>query len=81
MKKLLLSIFSIIAIAGMARAEVTLKVNDATDIKGTLVAEKPAEGNSNGEAEKYQPLESATISGYSLALYREKPRMHPRSTR
>lgn len=55
MKKLLLSIFSIIAIAGMARAEVTLKVNDATDIKGTLVAEKPAEGNNKGEAEKYQP--------------------------
>lgn len=77
MKKLLLSIFSIIAIAGMARAEVTLKVNYATDIKGTLVAEKPAEGNSNGEAEKYQPLESATISGYSFTFVQGEAKNAP----
>lgn len=77
MKKLLLSILSIIAVAGMARAEVTLKVNDATDIKGTLVAEKPAEGTSNGEAEKYQPLESAKIGDYTFTFVQGEAKNAP----
>ncbi len=69
MKKFLLSIAAM-AMCGITAlaAETTLEVKDATDIKGTDIPEKPAEGSSNGQARHFQPLESFTISGYSFTI-------------
>lgn len=69
MKKILLAIATVAISCGMASAaEVVLNVNDATNIDGTLVDEKPAEGSSNGTAKHYQPLNSLEISGYSFSF-------------
>ena len=65
MKKLLLAVS---LLAGMSVSAVELNVNDATDFEGTYVAEKPAEGGNNGEAAKYQPLQSLKIAGYSFSF-------------
>lgn len=69
MKKLLLTIATV-AMCGFASyaAETTLEVKDATDIKGTDVPEKPAEGTSNGQARHIQPLESLKIGDYSFTF-------------
>ena len=67
MKKLLL-ILAAVASFTFAQAEVTLKVIDATDIKGTEIAEKPGEGSSNGEARHVQPLESLKLGDYSFSF-------------
>lgn len=69
MKKLLLTIATV-AMCGFASyaAEITLEVKDATDIKGTDVPEKPAEGNSNGQARHIQPLESLKLGDYSFTF-------------
>ncbi len=65
MKKLLLSILALVAVVGFAKAEtITVNVNDATDITGEHFAEKPKEGTSNGEAEKWQPLESLKLGDF-----------------
>ena len=69
MKKLLLTLATV-AMCGFASyaAETTLEVKDATDIKGTDVPEKPAEGTSNGQARHIQPLESLKIGDYSFTF-------------
>lgn len=69
MKKLLLTLATV-AMCGFASyaAETTLEVKDATDIKGTDVPEKPAEGNSNGQARHIQPLESLKLGDYSFTF-------------
>lgn len=69
MKKLLLTLATV-AMCGFASyaAETTLEVKDATDIKGTDVPEKPAEGGSNGQARHIQPLESLKIGDYSFTF-------------
>lgn len=69
MKKLLLTLATV-AMCGFASyaAETTLEVKDATDIKGTEVPEKPAEGNNNGTGRHYQPLESLKIGDYSFTF-------------
>lgn len=65
MKKLLLSILALVAVVGLAKAEtITVNVNDATDITGEHFDEKPKEGTSNGEAEKWQPLESLKLGNF-----------------
>lgn len=71
MKKLLLTLATV-AMCGFASyaAEVTLEVKDATDIKGTDVPEKPAEGTSNGQARHIQPLNSLKIGDYSFTFER-----------
>lgn len=69
MKKLLLSMAAIALTASAATAtEVTLNVNDATNIKGTFVDEVPAgsEGSKNGVAKHYQPLESFELGGFKF---------------
>ena len=69
MKKLLLSIFGIVATFAMANADtVEYNVDDATDIVGTDVAEKPAEGTSNGTARHIQPLTSLKLGDYTLSF-------------
>lgn len=69
MKKLLLSIFGIAATFAIASADtVEYNVNDATDFVGTEVAEKPAEGSSNGEARHVQPLTSFKLGDYSFSF-------------
>lgn len=67
MKKLLLTLATV-AMCGFASyaAETTLEVKDATDIKGTDVPEKPAEGTSPGAGRHIQPLESLKIGDYSF---------------
>lgn len=69
MKKLLLTLATV-AMCGFASyaAETTLEVKDATDIKGTDVPEKPAEGTSNGQARHIQPLESLKLGDYSFTF-------------
>ena len=67
MKKLLLTLAAVASFT-FAQAEVTLKVIDATDIKGTEIAEKPGEGSSNGEARHVQPLESLKLGDYSFSF-------------
>lgn len=69
MKKLLLTLATV-AMCGFASyaAETTLEVKDATDIKGTDVPEKPAEGTSKGQARHIQPLESLKIGDYSFTF-------------
>ena len=69
MKKLLLTLATV-AMCGFASyaAETTLEVKDATDIKGTDVPEKPAEGTSNGQARHIQPLESLKLGNYSFTF-------------
>lgn len=65
MKKLLLSILALVAVVGLSKAEtITVNVNDATDITGEHFPEKPKEGTSNGEAEKWQPLESLKLGNF-----------------
>lgn len=69
MKKLLLTLATV-AMCGFASyaAETTLEVKDATDIKGTDVPEKPAEGTSPGAGRHIQPLESLKIGDYSFTF-------------
>lgn len=69
MKKLLLTLATV-AMCGFASyaAEITLEVKDATDIKGTDVPEKPAEGTSPGAGRHIQPLESLKIGDYSFTF-------------
>lgn len=67
MKKLLLTLAAVASFT-FAQAEVTLKVIEATDIKGTEVPEKPASGNDNGQAKHVQPLESLKIGDYSFSF-------------
>ncbi|MDE6279424.1 MAG: hypothetical protein K2M05_05565, partial [Paramuribaculum sp.] len=65
MKKLLLSILALVAVVGLSKAEtITVNVNDATEITGEHFPEKPKEGTSNGEAEKWQPLESLKLGNF-----------------
>lgn len=69
MKKLLLSFFGIAATFAMANADtVEYNVNDATSFVGTEVAEKPAEGSSNGEARHWQPLTSFALGDYTFSF-------------
>lgn len=72
MKKLLLTLATV-AMCGFASyaAETTLVVNDATDIKGTDVPERPAGTNGdkdNGQARHFQPLESLKLGDYSFTF-------------
>ncbi|MCM1310025.1 MAG: hypothetical protein NC301_03240 [Bacteroides sp.] len=68
MKKFLLSFIALAGFA-MVNAEIVLDVNDATDIKGTEVAEVPkGEESQYGAAKHVQPLESLTISGYNFTF-------------
>lgn len=69
MKKLLLTLATV-AMCGFASyaAETTLEVKDATDIKGTDVPEKPAEGASPGAGRHIQPLESLKLGDYSFTF-------------
>lgn len=69
MKKLLLTLATV-AMCGFASyaAETTLEVKDATDIKGTDVPEKPAEGTSPGAGRHIQPLESLKLGDYSFTF-------------
>lgn len=68
MKKLLLSILSLAAIVGIARAEVTLNVDDATDFKGTLVEETKNDDGSVKAGKHYQPIDSLTLGDYTLTF-------------
>lgn len=58
--------------AGFASAEtIELNVADATDFQGTEVPERPAGTNGdkdNGEAHKWQPLQSCKIGDYAFAF-------------
>lgn len=78
MKKFLLSIAAM-AMCGITAfaATTTLEVKDATDIKGTDIPEKPADGSSNGQARHFQPLESLTISGYAFTFSNNGGRTEP----
>lgn len=67
MKKLLLSIFLPSAF-GLANAQTELNVNDATDIKGTLVEETYNDKGAVSAAKHYQPLESFVLGGYSFSF-------------
>lgn len=68
MKKLLLTLAAF-AMAATSVAEVTtLNVKDATELQGTDNAEKPKEGDFNGEARNIKPLNSLKISGYSFTF-------------
>lgn len=72
MKKLLLTLATV-AMCGFASyaAETTLVVNDATDIKGTDVPERPAGTNGdkdNGQARHFQPLESLKLGDFSFTF-------------
>lgn len=69
MKKMLLCALAMAAVCATANAEEwTLEVGDATDIQGTLVDEKPAEGTSNGTGKHYQPLLSLKIGDTSFTF-------------
>lgn len=68
MKKLLLSILSLVAMAGFARAEVTLNVNDATDFKGTLIEETLKADGTPQEGKHYQPIESFTLGNFTFSF-------------
>lgn len=69
MKKFLLTLMALVAVAGLASAQgVTLSVTDATDIQGTHNEEKPASGSNNGEAENWKPLESFKIGDYTFTF-------------
>lgn len=78
MKKFLLSIAAM-AMCGITAfaATTTLEVKDATDIKGTDIPEKPADGSSNGQARHFQPLESLTISGYAFTFSNDGGKTEP----
>lgn len=72
MKKLLLTLATV-AMCGFASyaAETTLVVNEATDIKGTDVPERPAGTNGdkdNGQARHFQPLESLKLGDFSFTF-------------
>lgn len=67
MKKLLLTLAAAAVCMGQAFAT-PINVNDATAITGTEVAEKPAEGSSNGQARHYQPLNSLVMGDYTLTF-------------
>lgn len=68
MKKL--TLFAGLAMIGsLANAEViTLDIKDAADFKGTEVAEVKPEGNNNGSARKYQPLQSLTLGDFDFSF-------------
>lgn len=72
MKKLLLSMAGALLIAPAALAETaTLDVNDAIDIQGTEVPERPAGTTSEkdpGEARKFQPLQSLKLGDFTFAF-------------
>ncbi|MCM1005409.1 MAG: chitobiase/beta-hexosaminidase C-terminal domain-containing protein [Prevotella sp.] len=69
MKKLLLSMAAVALSFTAANAdEIELNANNATDIIGTDVPEKPAEGESNGEARHIQPLTSLSLGDYSFTF-------------
>lgn len=67
MKKLLLSM-ALLAGFTAAATETTLEVKDATDFQGTYVEETPASEGNNGQAARYQPLNSLKINGYSFTF-------------
>lgn len=69
MKKLLLSLAGALLLAPAAMADtVSINANDATDIQGTDIPEKAAEGSSNGEARHIQPLQSLHLGDYTLTF-------------
>lgn len=68
MKKLLLSILSILACTGLLRAELILLPADAIDIVGTFVEESLNADGSVKAAKHYQPLESLVISEYAFSF-------------
>lgn len=73
MKKLLLTILTLAASTAIATAAdtVTLKFENATDIQGTVIEERPAGTNSendNGEAKHIQPLQSLKVDGYTFTF-------------
>lgn len=65
MKKFLLSMAVMAFGASVANATL-YNVNDATAIDGTFVEEVPAEGNKNGTAKHYQPLNSFKLGDYTI---------------
>lgn len=50
------------------QAPVTLSAADATDFKGTHFEEEPKSDTSNGQAERWQPLEGLTIGNYTFTF-------------
>lgn len=70
MKKFLLSMTALFMCGGFVASadDVVLNVKDATDIVGTDVAEKPADGTSNGQARHIQPLESLKVGDWSFTF-------------
>lgn len=78
MKKFLLCAMAMAAVCATAGAEEwTLNVKDATDIQGTDVPEKPAEGTSNGQARHIQPLESLKIDDFAFTFGNDGGKTEP----
>ncbi len=67
MKKFLLSL-AVMALGVSAASATVYNVNDATAIDGTDVAEKPAQGTSNGTARHYDPLNSLKIGDFTFTF-------------
>ncbi|MCM1320446.1 MAG: chitobiase/beta-hexosaminidase C-terminal domain-containing protein [Muribaculaceae bacterium] len=72
MKKLLLSMAAVaLGLSAANAAEITINVNDATDIQGTLKEERPAGTNSdndNGEAKHYENVTALTLGDFSFTF-------------
>lgn len=81
MKKILLSLATVALCGSMAvAAETTLLVNDATDIQGTDVPERPAGTNGEtdkGQARHIQPLQQLSISGVSFTFAKGSSKTDP----
>lgn len=70
MKKFLLSLSTLLMCGSFVASadDVVLNVKDATDVKGTDVPEKPAEGTDKGQARHIQPLESLKVGDWSFTF-------------
>ena len=81
MKKFLLSMATVAMLANFANAEViTLNVSDATDIKGTEIAEIPKGSDDkypNGQARHIQPLQSLVLGDFDFSFSKSSGQTDP----